>query len=121
MCIRDSLITVNCETTKETTTVVGTVFGRNDPRLLRIDQFEVKAKLEGDVLICCNKDAPGVVGTMGTLLAENGINIADMALGRDSRGGRAIMVFIVDDRVSDEVMRRIESDPLVFWVKQAVL
>jgi len=116
-----NLITVNCETTKETTTVVGTVFGRNDPRLLRIDNFEVKAKLEGDVLICCNKDAPGVVGTMGTLLAENRINIADMALGRESRGGRAIMVFIVDERVSDEVMRRIESDPLVFWVKQAVL
>lgn len=116
-----NLITVNCETTKETTTVVGTVFGRNDPRLLRIDQFEVKAKLEGDVLICCNKDAPGVVGTMGTLLAENGINIADMALGRESRGGRAIMVFNVDASVSDEVLRRIESDPLVFWAKHAVL
>lgn len=116
-----NLITVNCETTKETTTVVGTVFGRNDPRLLRIDQFEVKAKLEGDVLICCNKDAPGVVGTMGTLLAENGINIADMALGRESRGGRAIMVFNVDAPVSEEVLRRIESDPLVFWAKHAVL
>jgi D-3-phosphoglycerate dehydrogenase len=116
-----NLISVNCETTKETTTVVGTVFGRNDPRLLRIDEFEVKARLEGDVLICCNKDAPGVVGTMGTLLAENGINIADMALGRESRGGRAIMVFIVDAPVSDEVLKRIESDPLVFWAKQAVL
>jgi D-3-phosphoglycerate dehydrogenase len=116
-----NLITVKCETTKETTTVIGTVFGKNDPRLLQIDQFEVKARLEGDVLICCNKDAPGVVGTMGTLLAENGINIADMALGRESRGGRAIMVFIVDATVSDEVLRRIESDPLVFWAKHAVL
>ena len=116
-----NLITVNCETSKETTTVVGTVFGLNDPRLLRIDQYEVKAKLEGDVLICCNKDAPGVVGTMGTLLAENSINIADMALGRESRGGRAIMVFNVDAPVSSEVLRRIESDPLVYWAKYAVL
>jgi D-3-phosphoglycerate dehydrogenase len=116
-----NLITVKCETTKESTTVVGTVFGKNDPRLLQIDQFEVKARLEGDVLICCNKDAPGVVGTMGTLLAENGINIADMALGRESRGGRAIMVFIVDAPVSDEVLRRIETNPLVYWAKQAVL
>ncbi len=116
-----NLISVKCETTKETTTVVGTVFGRNDPRLLQIDQFEVKARLEGDVLICCNKDAPGVVGAMGTLLAENGINIADMALGRESRGGKAIMVFIVDATVSDEVLRRIESNPLVFWAKHAVL
>ncbi|MBS14000.1 MAG: phosphoglycerate dehydrogenase [Gemmatimonadetes bacterium] len=115
-----NLITVNCETSKESTTVIGTVFGRNDPRLLRIDQFEVKAKIEGDVLICCNKDAPGVVGTMGTLLAENGINIADMALGRESRGGRAIMVFNVDAPVSSEVLRRIEADPLVFWAKHAV-
>ena len=116
-----NLITVNCETTKENTTVAGTVFGRNDARLLQIDQFEVKARLEGDVLICCNKDAPGVVGTMGTLLADNDINIADMALGRESRGGRAIMVFIVDAPVSDEVLRRIASDPLVYWAKQAKL
>ena len=116
-----NLISVRCETTKETTTVVGTVFGRNDPRMLQIDQFEVKARLEGDVLICCNKDAPGVVGTMGTLLAENGINIADMALGRESRGGKAIMVFIVDAPVSDDVLRRIESNPLVYWAKHAVL
>ncbi len=116
-----NLITVNCETTKETTTVVGTVFGRNDARLLMIDQFEVKARLEGEVLICCNSDTPGVVGTMGTLLAENDINIADMALGRESRGGRAIMVFIVDAPVSSEVLKRIESDPLVYWAKQVKL
>ncbi len=116
-----NLITVNCETTKETTTVVGTVFGRNDARLLMIDQFEVKARLEGEVLICCNRDTPGVVGTMGTLLAENDINIADMALGRESRGGRAIMVFIVDAPVSSEVLKRIESDPLVYWAKQVKL
>ncbi len=58
---------------------------------------------------------------MGTLLSESGINIADMALGRESRGGKAIMVFNIDEPVSDEVLRRIEADPVVFWAKHATL
>ena len=63
---------------------------------MRIDRFEVKAKLEGDMLFCCNRDVPGVVGWIGSLLAEEELNIADMALGRDNRGGQAIMVISLD-------------------------
>lgn len=116
-----NLISVQAETSKETTTVSATVFGSQDPRLLQIDQYEVKAKLDGHMLICSNKDEPGVVGWMGTLLAEHGINIADMALGRESRGGKAIMVFNIDEPVSDQVLDRIENDPLVLWAKQVEL
>ena len=116
-----NLITVQAETSTETTTVTATVFGKRDPRLIRIDAYEVKAKLEGHLLICCNKDEPGVVGWMGTLLAKQNINIADMALGRESRGGDAIMVFNIDEPVTSEVLEKIESDPLVLWAKQVEL
>ena len=116
-----NLITVQAETSTETTTVTATVFGKRDPRLIRIDAYEVKAKLEGHLLICCNRDEPGVVGWMGTLLAEHNINIADMALGRESRGGDAIMVFNIDEAITDEVLTKIEADPLFLWAKRVEL
>jgi len=116
-----NLITVEFTTSEGTTAISATVFGRQDPRLIRIDRFEVKAKLEGDMFFCCNRDVPGVVGWMGTLLAKEGINIADMALGRESRGGRAIMVLSLDAPVPDQVFSKIAGAPHVFWVKQAKL
>lgn len=116
-----NLITVDIETSAETTSISATTFGRRDPRLVRIDDFEVKAKLEGDMLFCCNKDVPGVVGHMGSLLAESGINIADMALGRKSRGGQAIMIFNIDAPVSDEVLKKIAAKEFAYWVKQVKL
>ena len=68
-----------------------------------------------------NKDVPGVVGHMGNLLAANEVNIADMALGRKSAGGEAIMVFNIDAPVSDEVLADIVSQEFVDWVKQVKL
>ena len=116
-----NLITVGCETSEGAISISATTFGSRDPRMVRIDRFEVKAKLEGDMLFCCNRDVPGVVGWMGSLLAEADINIADMALGRESRGGRAIMVLNLDTPVPGEVLQRIAGAPHVFWVKQAKL
>jgi len=116
-----NLVTVRCETSETATAISATLFGRRDPRLVRFDQFEVKAKLEGAMLLCCNRDVPGVVGWMGSLLSGEGINISDMALGRDSRGGRAIMVLNLDTPVPDGVIPSISDAPHVFWVKQARL
>ena len=79
------------------------------------------AKLEGDLLFCCNQDVTGVVGWMGSLLADANINIADMALGREKPGGRAIMVFNIDEAITSEVLAKIEADPLVLWAKQVEL
>jgi len=117
----NNLVTVDVETSEEITSISGTVFGRNDPRLVRIDDVEVKAKLEGHMLFLGNQDVPGVVGHMGTLLAEEGINIADMALGRKAQGGEAIMVFNIDAPISDTILKKIHSKDFVHWVKQVKL
>jgi len=117
----NNLVTVDIETSEETTSISATVFGRSDLRLIRIDDIEVKAKLEGNMIVLGNKDVPGVVGHMGNLFAANGINISDMALGRRSAGGDAIMVFNIDAPVSDEVLTDIVSREFVNWVKQVKL
>jgi len=117
----NNLVTVDVETSQENTSISATIFGRNDPRLIRIDDVEVKAKLEGHMLFLGNQDVPGVVGHMGQLLADENINIADMALGRKEQGGDAIMVFNIDAPVSDEILEKILSKPFVNWVKQVKL
>lgn len=116
-----NLITIDVETSEETTSISATVFGRRDLRLVRIDDIEVKAKLEGNMIVLGNRDVPGVVGHMGNLFAVNGINISDMALGRRSQGGDAIMVFNIDTPVRDEVLADIVSQEFVNWVKQVKL
>ena len=73
------------------------------------------------MIVLGNRDVPGVVGHMGNLFAVNGINIADMALGRRSQGGEAIMVFNIDTPVQDEVLADIVSQEFVNWVKQVKL
>lgn len=70
------------------------------------------------MLVLMNNDKPGVIGAIGTLLGENGINIARMQFGRESAGGRAISVVSVDCTVADAVMEKIRKLPNVLSVKQ---
>lgn len=114
-----NLMTVDYETSAGKTSISATVFGSSDARVVRIDPFEVKAKLEGDMLFCCNRDVPGVVGWIGSLLAEEKLNIADMALGRDNRGGQAIMVISLDSPATDAVLNRIADSPQFLWARKA--
>jgi len=64
---------------------------------------------EGFMLVCINLDRPGVVGKVGTLLGDAGINIAGMQLGRDNPGGRALFVLGVDQRPSDELLETMRA------------
>ena len=116
-----NLITVDCETSEETTAISATVFGRRDARLVRFDDIEVKAKLEGHMLFLSNKDEPGVVGRLGLILSEANINISDLALGRKEAGSEAIMVFNIDTPAPSDLLERIENEDLVYWVKQVNL
>ncbi len=64
---------------------------------MRVNSFYLEAVPEGYILILQNKDVPGVVGAVGTILGNNGINIAGMELGRSEKGGNAISFTHVDD------------------------
>jgi D-3-phosphoglycerate dehydrogenase len=72
---------------------------------------------EGDMLVLMNNDKPGVIGGIGTLLGQNGINIARMQFGREKQGGLAMSVVSIDSPVSDELMGKIRKLPNVLSVK----
>ena len=72
------------------------------------------------MIVLVNKDVPGVIGRVGVLLGESGVNIADMRVGRHSPHGSAVMVLTVDEEVSSDVRRKLEGLPgitSVRWVK----
>jgi D-3-phosphoglycerate dehydrogenase len=73
---------------------------------------------DGDMLVLMNNDKPGVIGGIGTLLGQNGINIARMQFGREKQGGMAMSVVSIDSTVSDELMTKIRQMLNVLSVKQ---
>jgi D-3-phosphoglycerate dehydrogenase len=55
-------------------------------------------------------DVPGVIGKVGTMFGEAGVNIANMAVSRTSEGGTALMVFSIDSPAPDELVERVEAE-----------
>ncbi len=92
-------------------TVKGTLFNRTDPRICSIEDMRVDAKPEGPMLVCMNKDVPQMVGRVCMALGEAGVNIANLTLGRDTRGGNALMVLNLDQTLDDEVLKAINAMP----------
>ena len=76
----------------------GTVFGESMPRLVAIDGFRLEAYLDGCLLIFAHQDIPGIIGGVGTLCGQHGVNIGQMAVGRasDSPGGEAVGILNLD-------------------------
>jgi D-3-phosphoglycerate dehydrogenase len=82
----------------------------------------VEAPLERNLIYLRNRDVPGVIGKVGTILGEESINIADFSLGRrsvekDEEQREAIAVVHVDGRVGDEVLTRLRKIPAVQQAK----
>ena len=73
----------------------GAIFGRTQPRIVRVDNFRFEAIPEGPTLLLRNVDQPGVVGQVGTLLGDSGVNIARMQLGLDPVTGEALQLLSV--------------------------
>jgi D-3-phosphoglycerate dehydrogenase len=80
----------------------GTIVHGSSPRLIQFDGIEIESHLDGKFIVVSNLDAPGVVGSIGTLLGDHGINIARLSLGRDH--GLALAIVEVDECVSPEVL-----------------
>lgn len=112
-----SLITVGIKTDKGFSEVAGTLFSRQDPRIVRIDEFHLEALPEGYLLVFSNLDVPGVIGQIGTLLGQNNVNIAGMQLGREKPGGRAVAVVNVDTPIPPKVMEEVRQLPNIFYAK----
>jgi D-3-phosphoglycerate dehydrogenase/(S)-sulfolactate dehydrogenase len=117
-----SLVTVRLRCGKDvTTSVAGTIVGKREPRLVRVDKFELEAVPEGAILVMHNDDKPGVIGNVGRTLGEAQVNIAQFALARDRKSGEALALVNVDSAAAPEVLERLRRLPNVRNVQQVVL
>jgi D-3-phosphoglycerate dehydrogenase len=104
-----NLISVEVETDKMKNSLIGTLFTKVDPRIVKINDYYVDCVPEGHMLVISNKDVPGIIGQIGTILGKNNINIAGMSFGRDEKGGTAISVLNVDSDVPRGVLDEIRK------------
>ncbi len=106
-------LTLSVRTPAGTHEVAGAVVGNRGLRLIRIDGYRVEAVPEGYFLMLHNRDVPGVVGAVGTMLGQAGINIAGLELGRDRVGGTALSLVEVDQPVPPEMLGRLRTLPAI--------
>lgn len=92
----------------------GTLFGRNMPRLVKLDEYQTESYLDGNLLIFHHTDVPGIIGYVGNVLAAEKVNIAQMAVGRSGgQGGRAIGVLNLDNSAPEDAMLKVvENDAI---------
>jgi D-3-phosphoglycerate dehydrogenase len=96
----------------------GTFFGSpNNPRIVRLFSTPVEIPISGTLLLLNNKDRPGIVGHLGTLLAKYKINIASMSLSRDTVGGLALTVLSLDSAPPHSVLDELQKDADISNVK----
>jgi len=102
-----TLLAIELHSAAGSSHATATVLHGEQPRLLEFDGIDIEAPLEGNLLVCRNLDVPGVIGRIGTILGEQGVNIANFALGRDRSGVKpvkALSVVQVDAPVPDSVL-----------------
>lgn len=106
----------------ETYRIMGTLFNR-EPRIVRINDVLIDLVPEGWVLFVKNEDLPGVVGTIGSVLGKNKINIAEMSLGRVGKGEKAYAMTAInmDSEVPQKVVDEFKKTKSILDVKVAKL
>jgi D-3-phosphoglycerate dehydrogenase len=112
-----NLITLALTTDHGVNTVSGTLFGQSNARIVEINGFHVEVQLTEKMLVFSNIDKPGVIGDIGGLLGQSGINISGMQFGREKQGGRAISILNIDNHVDKEMLDKFKELPNVVSIK----
>jgi D-3-phosphoglycerate dehydrogenase len=112
-----TLIRLTVVTDKQTRSVAGTLFGGDRPRVVDVKGVPMEAELGSHMLYVTNKDQPGLIGGLGTVLGDAGMNIATFQLGRNKPGGDAIALVEVDQAVPADVLVKVTKLPNVVQAK----
>ncbi|MGA7877486.1 MAG: phosphoglycerate dehydrogenase [Desulfoferrobacter sp.] len=99
-----NLINVYVKTSEDENVVSGTIFGKRDPRLVRINDFRLEATMEGHLVLIYNIDTPGTIGAIGTCLGRHQINISMMDVGQVLERGQNIIFLRTDTPVPQHVV-----------------
>ena len=113
----NTLIRITVETEKFSRSIAGTLFGGGLPRIVSIKGISIEAELTPHMLYITNRDEPGLIGGLGTLLGDAGVNIATFHLGRAAQGGDAIALIATDGPVEATVLEKIRALPQVIQAK----
>ncbi|MBL8151746.1 MAG: phosphoglycerate dehydrogenase, partial [Blastocatellia bacterium] len=116
-----SMIEVCIEGDDHQSRVAGAVFAKNDLRIVRVNGFDLEAIPRGHMLLCTNKDIPGVLGKLATLLGDNNVNIGRLYLGRKEVGGVALVLCEIDSTASDELLTAVNNLPDILSAKRVFL
>jgi D-3-phosphoglycerate dehydrogenase len=99
-----------------TSTVSGTIFGRKDARVVKINDFRLEMNPVGHAAIIQNLDQPGAIGSIGTTLGKHNINIARMTVGQEEEGDNNIIFLRTDTPITPDAKVALEALSLVNWV-----
>lgn len=112
-----TLIRLTVVTNTQSRSVTGTLFGGNRPRVIDVKGVPLEAELRSHMLYVTNEDKPGLIGLLGTVLGDAGLNIATFQLGRADVGGDAIALVEVDQAVPADVLAKVAALPNVMQAK----
>ncbi len=108
-----SVVTAEVETDTSSHKAAGTVFGVDMLRLVQLDEFRLDAYLDGVLMVFTHRDVPGIIGTVGTIFGAHKINIAQMAVGRETKGGEAIGVLNLDQAPPQAALDEVLAHPAI--------
>lgn len=100
-------VSIKITTSNGVQTICGTVFNEDVQRIVDINNFPLDIEPKGKMIIMRNSDVPGVIGEVGSILADNNINIADFRLSRGKDG--ALAVILVDEKVCSDTIKKLED------------
>jgi D-3-phosphoglycerate dehydrogenase len=113
----DGYIKLDIQTVEKHRTIAGTVFSDGKPRFIQIKGITIDAEVGEHMLYTTNKDVPGILGKLGTLLAEHDENIANFTLGRAAPGGDAIAVTFLDTPIKPTTVKALKDSGLFQHVR----
>ena len=99
-----NLISIEVKTSKRKWLIAGTLFGKKEPRIVRLDSFSLDAIPEGNMVFIKSDDSPGVIGEIGTYLGKQNININRMSVGQDLKNKRNVILLHTDISVPNPIM-----------------
>lgn len=111
-----TLLHAEVEAEKGTTVAAGTLFGDQYIRLVQLGPFRMESYLDGTMLVFTHRDAPGLIGFVGTIFGRHGVNIAQMTVGRQTPGGEAVGILNLDSPPPDAALAEVKAHPQISTV-----
>ncbi|PKP80986.1 MAG: phosphoglycerate dehydrogenase [Alphaproteobacteria bacterium HGW-Alphaproteobacteria-2] len=113
----DAFLKITVVTPTRERSIAGTVYSDGKPRFIQIKGITIDAEIGAHMLYTTNADVPGIIGTLGHTMGENGVNIANFTLGRSARGKDAIALLYLDEQPPEAVLEKLRATGLFRQVR----